>query len=122
MLHTKSVLWLALLVSAVAVPPMIAAQQDEDAAAAEEAEESQPRGRLPNHFGKIGVSEEQRLKIYGIQADYNAQVDELLAQVEELRGERDAAIEAVLTPGQRERLKELREEAARNRAARRQSE
>lgn len=110
-----------LLLFAVALNSHTTAQPSADPPASK-SEQSKPRGRLPNHFGKIGVTEEQRLTIYGIQADFNAQIDELLAQVEILRGERDKTIEEVLTSAQRDLLTELRKEAARERDARRRND
>ena len=42
-------------------------------------------------------------------------IDDLLAQIEELRGDRDDAINLVLTSGQRQRLQELEGEARQKR-------
>lgn len=69
-------------------------------------------GRLPNNYAKLGISEAQRKSIYGIQAKYNEQIDALTKQIEDLRGKRDAEIEAVLTPEQKEKLKALQKDAA----------
>lgn len=70
-----------------------------------------PRGRLPANYGKIGIADSQRDRIYEIQGEFNDRIDVLLAQIEELRVERDQAIDKILTDGQRARLKELREES-----------
>ena len=121
MTHRTLLLAAGLFLFSVALPSDTTGQSAPDPPASK-SEKSKPRGRLPNHFGKIGVTEEQRHTIYGIQADYNAQIDELLAQVEILRGERDKTIEEVLTPAQRDLLTELREAAARERATRRRDD
>ena len=79
----------------------------------------QVRRRLPNHFGHIGLSDRQREKIYALQDEYNAQISELRARIEELELQRDAKIEGTLTDAQKIRLRERREEARRAREARR---
>lgn len=66
-----------------------------------------PRGRLPNNYGKIGITSAQRTKIYGIQADYNGKIEALEKQIAELKEKRDGEIEAVLTPDQKKKLQEL---------------
>ena len=119
MWNTKSAVWIIILLSAVALPSLIAAQSKGEPESQEshqpgdesQTSETKPRGRLPNHFGKLGISEEQRTRIYSIQADYDVRIDDLLSQIEELVANRDSDIDAVLTEGQRARLRELREEA-----------
>ena len=117
---TKSAVAIAILLSAIALPSLISAQSRSEPGAqqpgASQADEK-PRGRLPNHFGKLGVSDEQRERIYAIQANYDARIDDLLSQIEELVANRDSDISAVLTEGQRARLRELREEARPRRSA-----
>ncbi len=114
MSSTKSAIGITLLLSAFALPTLFSAEQKSDSeqpGAESQSSETKPRGRLPNHFGKLGISEEQRTRIYSIQADYDERIDELLSQIEELVTTRDADIDAVLTEGQRARLRELRSEA-----------
>lgn len=82
-------------------------------AAKPEAAEEERRGPLPTYFGKIGVSDEQREKLYDVQEEYEARLEELRQQLKALVRERDAKLESLLTPGQKLRLKELREEARR---------
>ena len=126
---TKSSVAFTILLSAIALPTLISAQSkgesesqpgnqrpgDQQPGESQTAEK--PRGRLPNHFGKLGISEEQRTRIYSIQADYDVRIDELLSQIEELVANRDSDINAVLTEGQRARLRELREEARNRRSS-----
>jgi len=69
-----------------------------------------PRGRLPAYFGSV-VSEKQRDEIYEIQAGYQEDLDKLIAQVVELKAERDSAVEAVLSEEQLEEVQKLRDEA-----------
>jgi hypothetical protein len=73
------------------------------------AQRSAPRGRLPPYYKDL-VSPEQRDEIYRIQAKYNAKIDELEAEIERLKAQRDAEVEKVLTPQQRARLQLLRAE------------
>jgi hypothetical protein len=101
-----------LLVGVLAVPQFISAQAPQ--------QEAKPRGRLPTHYGKLGISDVQRDKIYIIQAEFDAQIDELLTQLEDLRARRDRTVENVLTDGQKHRLHEIRSEARREREKRAQ--
>jgi len=78
-----------------------------------------PRGRLPNYYGKVGVSEEQREKIYAIQAMYRPKIEALEKQIAELKAKEDAEVEAVLTPEQKKKVEESRAAAAKKRAERR---
>ena len=78
-----------------------------------------PRRRLPNYFGQIGISDRQRERIYTLQGEYNSQIDDLQARIDELKAERDTEIEAVLTDAQRNRLEDRLEEARLAREARR---
>jgi Spy/CpxP family protein refolding chaperone len=116
MSRTTTTFAILLLVSALIAPPLIPAQTPKPAGAP--ADDAKPRGRLPTHFGKLGISDVQRDKIYIIQAEFDARIDELLAQLEELRARRDRTVENVLTDGQKHRLHELRSEARREREQR----
>lgn len=64
--------------------------------------------RLPKNYGKLGLTQQQKDRIYEIQGKYNPQISELEAKIKQLRSERDQMIESALTPAQRERLVELR--------------
>lgn len=75
-------------------------------------------GQLPPYYRDV-VSDEQRQKIYAIQAEYNAQIAELEAKVAQLRKERDAKIEALLTPEQKKQIEDLRAAARAKRQSRR---
>jgi Spy/CpxP family protein refolding chaperone len=67
----------------------------------------QPKGRLPAHYGKIGLTDAQKAKIYAVQGDYDDQLDTLVKQIADLKAKRDAEVEAVLTEDQRKILKNL---------------
>lgn len=76
-----------------------------------------PRGPLPTHFGKLGLSDEQKDGMYKIHDDYKAQIDALSAQLKKLQAERLTKLEEKLTPTQKSRLKELRDEDAAKKSA-----
>lgn len=81
------------------------------------AEEEKVTGRLPNNYGKLGLSDKQKKAIYESQAKYATEINELIRKVEELRGKRDAEVEGVLTAEQKVKLKELLTESAKKSAA-----
>lgn len=74
-------------------------------------EKKAPRGRLPSHYGQIGLSDEQKEAIYSIQAKFNPQIDALERQIEVLKEKQGKEIEKVLTADQKKQL-ELAIEAA----------
>jgi len=84
--------------------------QEEVTETEEKKPRKKPRGRVPNHYGKLGLSPKQKETIYGIQAKYDQQIDALEKQIEELEAEEDQEIEDVLTDVQRARLQEILKE------------
>jgi len=79
------------------------------------------RGRLPAYYTRV-VSGDQREQIYKIQQNYEPKIQELLAQVRQLREKRDKEIDGVLTPEQLERVNQLRAEARERQQRRRQQQ
>lgn len=77
----------------------------------QKATRKKPRGRLPNYYGKVGISDEQRTSIYSIQEKYESQLAELRKQMAALVKQRDEEIQSVLTETQRADLVKAREEA-----------
>lgn len=69
------------------------------------------RGRLPANYARIGLTADQREKIYDVQIKYNAQIADLEKQLVELRGKRDAEVEAVLNSDQKTKLAQIQAEA-----------
>ena len=67
--------------------------------------------RLPAGYGMLGLNDGQREQIYGVQASYQNQIDKLRDELAQLTAQRDSKLEAVLTPGQRARLNEMRAES-----------
>lgn len=59
------------------------------------------KGRVPNGFGDLGLSRDQRERIYGIQSLYDGQVKRLETLIERLKAEEDLQYQRVLTDFQR---------------------
>lgn len=87
-----------------------AADAQQKGATAAQTESEKPKRRLPNHYAAV-VTPEQREQIYAIQAEYNAEIDVLLAQIKELEDKRDTAIDATLSAEQLETVAKLKAEA-----------
>jgi Spy/CpxP family protein refolding chaperone len=69
--------------------------------------------RVPPYFGQLGLTPEQKEKIYKIQGDSQAKVDALQRQIDEVKAKALTDSEAVLTPEQK-KLLEHRRDAARS--------
>jgi|GEM_PF-1617015 len=81
-------------------------------------ESSKVRGRLPRYFGKVGVSVNQKRRVYSIQAIYRERLATLTRQVEALKAQERQEVLEVLTVLQKQRLSELIRMADAARAAR----
>jgi hypothetical protein len=71
---------------------------------------SEPRGRLPAYYGEV-IDNQQREKIYDIQARILAQIGQLQQQIAQLEQQREAEVVAVLTAEQAAKVKELTDAA-----------
>lgn len=103
---------------ALILPQVTTAQNDDGAAAAPSdgnsdaaKKEVEYRGPLPFYFGKLGLDDDQKKKLYAIDDEYEAKIQEIEKQIQKLKDERDAKMETLLTAGQKLRLQELREAA-----------
>jgi Spy/CpxP family protein refolding chaperone len=67
--------------------------------------------RLPNNYGKLGLSTTQREKIYAVQSTYRAKINALQQELEDLRSQESLEIQAVLTAEQQVELQRLLEES-----------
>lgn len=72
-----------------------------------EAKADAKKGRLPSNYGKLGLTDAQKTKIYGVQGSYEDQLDALEKQTAALKSKRDGEIEAILTPEQKKILQAL---------------
>lgn len=115
---SKTHWWMSagLLVGIAVLPQWLAAQAD-PAKKAPVAEKLDRPAPLPTYFGMIAVDDAQRKKLYGIRDEYAGKLADLQKQIDKLEAERDARMEAELTPGQKLRLQELRKKAAEEKAA-----
>lgn len=73
-----------------------------------ETKETRVRGVLPQYYGKISLSDEQKQRIYKIQNEYSDRIDELEKKIEDLKAERNSKYMKELTKAQKERLDELK--------------
>lgn len=109
---------LALVVAALLIPYSAsrgAPKTDGDSTAAEG--ETKARGpRLPNYYARLS-SVEQKSKLRAVLEEFAPQIDAKRAELQALISKRDAEMDAILTPEQRQEIAQLRAEAA----ARRQS-
>lgn len=67
--------------------------------------------RLPNHFGKLSLSEKQTAEVYAVIRRFRSEIDPLEARLEQLRRDQQVAIEALLSTDQRKQLESLRAES-----------
>jgi hypothetical protein len=66
------------------------------------------KGTLPAGFKRLGLTPEQTREVYRVRSDYRTKIDELQTKIDQLRREERLALEKVLTPAQKERLREIR--------------
>lgn len=66
-----------------------------------------PKGILPANWRKLGLSSDQVKQVYKIQNGYDTKIDALKAQIEALKKAEKAELEGVLTPAQKDRLREI---------------
>jgi Spy/CpxP family protein refolding chaperone len=65
------------------------------------------RGQLPQNWGKLGLTDEQKQKIYDAQTKLRTKIDSLQKQINELKDQEKKDLEAVLTDAQKARLREI---------------
>jgi Spy/CpxP family protein refolding chaperone len=62
------------------------------------------KGKLPSHWGKIGLTDAQKQTIYSIQSKYDPEIEKLEAKIVELKATKDKEMKAVLTAEQKKAL------------------
>jgi hypothetical protein len=65
------------------------------------------RGQLPQNWGKLGLSDEQKQKVYEVQTRLRAKIDALEKQMAELKDQQKKEMEGILTTAQKARLREI---------------
>jgi hypothetical protein len=103
-------------IGGIAVRPVVVAQETSKAAAKGEKSEGAKKAakagdRLPPNYTKIGISDEQRKKIYEVQNKYEDQISALEKQIADLKAKQKADVEALLTPEQKKSLEAANEES-----------
>jgi Spy/CpxP family protein refolding chaperone len=88
------------------------ARADDPKPADKDAPAPKGKGQLPPGWKKLGLTDEQLRKVYAVETKYRGQIDELTAKIAELKKQQRAELLALLTPAQRERLKEVAEARA----------
>ena len=82
---------------------------EQTAEGAEPGQDVYPR-RLPAGYGAVGLSREQKERVYAVQAKYDDRIQELLDEVAAIKNKQTAEIAEILTPGQRQFLKDWQAE------------
>src|SRR5215204_5040750 len=65
------------------------------------------RGQLPQNWGKLGLSDEQKQKVYEVQAKHRAKIEALERQMAELKDQQKKEMDGILTTAQKARLREI---------------
>ena len=102
-----------LMIGGVSIVPVGHAADEK---AKEKKERAEMRGPLPTFYRDV-IDGIQRDKMYKVHESYEPQINELKKQVKALEDKRDAELEALLRPDQKERVKELMAQAAKERKA-----
>lgn len=71
-------------------------------------QDSKAKGVLPLGWGKLGLSDEQKTKIYEIQTAYEPKLEAISKKLHEEKAKAREEMEAVLTPEQKQKLKEIK--------------
>jgi len=64
--------------------------------------------RLPPHWGKLDLDEDQRADVYDIREDYGIRIAKLKAEIEQLQEEMSEELDDVLTSSQKSALAKLK--------------
>ena len=75
------------------------------------ASEKKTTNRLPANYGKLGLTDAQKDKVYAINDKYETQLDALEEQLKTLKAKRGSETEAVLTAEQKKILKDVTDES-----------
>jgi hypothetical protein len=66
-----------------------------------------PRVSLPTFYNRLGLSTDQKKQILRTRADYAAKVADLKNQIKALQDKESREVQKVLTPAQKDRLREI---------------
>jgi Spy/CpxP family protein refolding chaperone len=65
------------------------------------------KGTLPAHWKDLGLSDDQKQKVYKIQANYKTKIDDLEKKIKDLKAEEHEERLKVLTDDQKKKLREI---------------
>lgn len=82
-------------------------KKDDPKAAKKDEPQAKAKGQLPQNWGKIGLTDDQKQQIYKIQGKHAGEIDKLEAKIKEIKGTRDKEMKAVLTADQKKKLEEI---------------
>ena len=71
-------------------------------------DEPKAKGVLPKYYKSLGLTDEQKQTVYKVQTKFNGEIEKLQKKIDDLKAERNAEVEKVLTKTQLDRLKELK--------------
>jgi flagellar motility protein MotE (MotC chaperone) len=114
----KSLGWMSLVLGMAVVITLTglngqekgAPKKDEPAKTKEEPktkDTAKAKGQLPTYWGQLGLSEEQKQKVYKLQGKYNDEIDKLELQIKELKAKMSEERGKILTGEQKKRLEEI---------------
>src|SRR5437764_6347478 len=97
--------WMLVLVAVALVGPTAArAQETKDppkpaAGKPDEGKADTPaaRGQLPQNWKALGLTDEQKTKVYSVQGKYRSRIADLERQIKELRAQERRDLEKILT-------------------------
>lgn len=69
--------------------------------------EGKTKGQLPQNWGALGLTAEQKDKVYKLQAKYNADIDKLEAEIKELKAKLGKERLEILTAEQKKALEDI---------------
>jgi Spy/CpxP family protein refolding chaperone len=73
-------------------------------------DKAKARGQLPQGWAKLGLSDEQKQKVYEVQNKFKAKIEDLQKQIEQAREQQRKEELAILTDAQKKKLKEMMSE------------
>lgn len=65
------------------------------------------KGQLPQNWGQLGLTDEQKQSVYRLQGKYNEEIDVLEAKIKELKSKMSEERSKILTAEQKKRLEEI---------------
>ncbi len=72
-----------------------------------DAPEKGDKGQLPTYWKQLGLSDEQKAKVYKLNAKYAGEIDKLEAQIKEMKAKLAKERNEILDPAQKKKLEEI---------------